>query len=167
MALKYLLIGAIILSVFAAGTLGVSIASAKTLKLTSIFVNNQTGGNVTTFNGTTQTFEGTDEELASIYFNALEGYERKLNFVEPGEPVTFVFRNNTNVTVPYSGTYRISESEALLNEVLNGTKPLSNASKILNIPPPFANVSYVNEVCWVSGPYWEHHWFCSEDPFQE
>ena len=153
MALKYLLVGAIILSVFAAGTLGVSLALAKTLKLTSIFVSNQTGGNETTFNGTTQTFEGTDEELASIYFKMLEGYEKKLHFVKPGEPVTFVYRNNTNVTVPYSGTYNISESEALLNDALNLTTPPSDA------------YAYSDEVCWISSEYFEQHWYCSETPW--
>jgi hypothetical protein len=147
MALKYLLVGAIILSVFATGILGVSVAFAKTLKLTSIFVNNQTGGNVTTFNGTSQTFEGTDEELASIYFKMLEGYEKRLHFAKPGEPVTFVFGNNTNVTVPYSGTYKISESAALLKDALNGS------------------ASYSDEICWISSEYFEQHWLCSETPW--
>lgn len=114
-----------------------------------------------TFNGTSQTFEGTDEELASIYFKMLEGYEKKLHFVKPGEPVTFVFRNNTNVTVPYSGTYKISESEALLNDAINGTTPLSDTNKIINIP----TVSYSDEICWISSEYFEQHWICSESPY--
>jgi hypothetical protein len=77
----------------------------------------------------------------------LEGYEKRLHFVKPGEPVTFVFKNNTNVTVPYSGTYKISESEALLKDALNDS------------------ASYSDEICWISSEYFEQHWLCSETPW--
>jgi hypothetical protein len=79
--------------------------------------------------------------------------------------VTFVFRNNTHVTVPYSGTYRISESDALLNDALNVTTPLSDANKIINIPNVLGETDYSDEVSWIASEYFEQHWYCSESPY--
>jgi hypothetical protein len=69
--------------------------------------------------------------------------------------VTFTFRNNTNVTVPYAGAYKNSASEELLNDALNGTTPMA-AAKVIHIPIG----SPGDTICWISGPNIQTHYVC-------
>lgn len=158
MKLKYFLIGAIVLSLFVVGTLGVSVALAKTLTVTSFFLN-QTGGNGTGFNGTSQTLEGTDEEIASQYHKLGEEFDKKSS-VKSGDPVTFIFRNNTNVTIPYSDTYKNSASDELLNDALNGTTPV-DADK----PEVDVGLGEPGDmICWIDNPKVKKHFVCTGAP---
>jgi hypothetical protein len=89
----------------------------------------QTGGNNTTFNGTkysiVHNLTGTIGEITDQYYKLGQEFDKKSG-IKPGDPVTFVFRNNSIFTVPYTGNYKNPIAEDLLEDIfspLDGPRP--------------------------------------------
>jgi hypothetical protein len=107
-----------VVSVIFAGTLTISsTAIARTLTVVGIIVD-KVGDNATTFNGTKYITEGTDEEITSRYYELGTEFDKQSG-IQPGDPVTFVFGNNSNVTIPYTGEYKNPGADAVLDEVFH------------------------------------------------
>ena len=88
-----------------------------TLTVVSI-IEDRVGDNATTFNGSKYIIEGTDEEIASRYYELGTEFDRQ-SAIQPGDPVTFMFRNNSNITIPYTGEYKNAGADAVLNQVFH------------------------------------------------
>jgi hypothetical protein len=162
MTSEHFMIGLIFVSLFFAGTLIVSPATfARTLEVRSIFMQ-QPGDNATAFNGTSQILEGTDEEIASQYYKLGEEFDKKTG-IKPGDPVTFIFRNNSNVTIPYTGEYKNPASDYILRDILNSnaTVPALDDT-IRSIVHPLGEPG--DTICWIVGPDIQTHFVCSGLP---
>jgi hypothetical protein len=99
-----------------------------TLPIDEIF-EKQTTGNKTTFNGTVYTtvhnLTGTIEQITNQYYKLGQEFDKKSG-IKPGDLVTFVFRNNSKFTIPYTGNYKNPLSEDLLKDIfwpLDGSHP--------------------------------------------
>jgi hypothetical protein len=95
--------------------LTLSSASAKNVTVTNLFVKVAPNG-TTTFNGTANNLTGTDEEITNQYFELGEQFSKKVG-TDSKEPVTYIFKNNTRITVPFEG-YKSVASDALIKDVL-------------------------------------------------
>ncbi|HEX7141483.1 MAG TPA: hypothetical protein VF222_03290 [Nitrososphaeraceae archaeon] len=136
MTLKYFLIGLISISIFFATASTVSPAAfAQNLTIFSLFVN-ETGG----ISGTEHILEGTNEELTNQYYKLGEEFDKKTG-IKPGDPVTFVFKNNSAVTIPYPGKYKNVVAEDFLREVI----PLGGDRDF---------------ICWYYSSTQQTHWVC-------
>jgi hypothetical protein len=64
--------------------------------------------------------------------------------VKPGDSLGFMFKNNTVITIPYTGEYKNPAAEQILNDVLI---PLGSEG---------------DELCWIDEPDWniQWHWVC-------
>jgi hypothetical protein len=80
----------------------------------------QTGGNKTTFNGTIYSVRhnltGTIGEVTDQYYKLGQEFDKKSR-IKLGDPVTFVFRNNSKFTIPYTGNYKNPISEGFLEDI--------------------------------------------------
>jgi hypothetical protein len=90
-------------------------ASAQNLTLSSIFVK-ENPDNTTSYNGTIHTLEGTDEEIIKQYYELADEMDKKL-VTKPSE-VTFVFQNNTNMTIPYD-EYKSTPPEEFIDQIMS------------------------------------------------
>jgi hypothetical protein len=143
MVSEHFLIGLISMFIIFAGTLTVSSpAFAPTLTVQSIFLN-PSGDNATSLNGTKYILNGTAEEIASQYYRLGEEFDKKAG-IKPGDPVNFIFENNTSMTIPYTGEYKNPASDALV-ETANITIPVGSEG---------------DTICWVSGPKVQRHFVC-------
>jgi hypothetical protein len=111
MTLKYFLIGLISISIFfAIASTWSPAAFAQNLTIFSLFVN---GG----ISGTEHILEGTNAELTNQYYKVGDEFDKKTG-IKPGDPVTFVFNNNSAVNIPYPGKYKNVVAEDFLREVI-------------------------------------------------
>jgi hypothetical protein len=142
MVSEYFPIGLISMFIMFAGTITVSSpAFAATLTVQSIFLN-PSGDNATALNGTKYILNGTDQEVSSQYYKLGEEFDKKAG-IKPGDPVNFVFENNTSVTIPYAGEYKNPASDALIENAI--TIPVGEQG---------------DTICWISGPRIQRHWVC-------
>jgi hypothetical protein len=90
------------------------------LSIDEIFVK-QTGGNKTIFNGTisrtAHNLTGTIGQIADQFYKLGEEFDKKTG-IKPGDPITFQFRNNSRVTIPYTGSYKNPLVEDFLKDIL-------------------------------------------------
>ena len=146
MTLKYFLIGLISIAIFFALALTMfPSAFAQSFSLgedidqnitvLSLFVDEN--GMI---NGTEHKLNGTKEEITNQYYKLGEEFDKKAG-IKLGDPVTFMFKNNSAVTIPYQGKYKNPGAEALLNEVV----PLGEEGDIL---------------CWYYSSTRQTHWVC-------
>jgi len=109
------------------------------LTISSIFVK-QVQDNKTSFSGENVTLTGTRDEVTKKYYELAEEFDKKSG-IKPNENVTYVFKNKTEVTIPYSG-YRNNASQQLLYDVLH---PLGEPG---------------DKLCWIDEPDLQMHYVC-------
>ncbi len=124
-----------------------SIVLGKTVEVRREFVTaNQ--DNSTIFNGTTVKLKGTDEEIINRYVELGEEFDSKTG-IQQNDPITFVFRNNSNVTVPYNGYENIASMELIKEALESGSTDASGVCLLY----------YERD-----GHIWQHHYLCNWGP---
>jgi hypothetical protein len=128
--------------VIVATTITASIyAQNNTINLTvsSLFVK-QNPDNSTSFTGNNVTLTGTKDEVANKYYELAEQFDKQSG-IKPNENVTYIFKNKTEVTIPYTG-YRNNASQQLFADVLH---PLGEPG---------------DKLCWIDEPDLQVHYVC-------
>jgi hypothetical protein len=109
------------------------------LTVSSLFVK-QIKDNMTSFTGNNVTLTGTKDEVTNKYYELAEQFDKQSG-IKPNENVTYIFKNKTEVTIPYSG-YRNNASQQLLADVLH---PLGEPG---------------DKLCWINEPDLQMHYVC-------
>jgi hypothetical protein len=142
---KYFLIPIITASLFLIGISVVPTATfGRTLTVQSIYLYPLGDNATSTLNGTRYIINGTDEQIANKYYELGEDFDKQVG-VKVGDPVKFIFKNGSAVTVSYTGEYRNPASEQLLRDVL---VPLGEPGDI---------------ICWTDEPDLEIHYVCGHE----
>ena len=88
---------------------------AQNLTVNSIFID-PTAASEKIPNVTTQLLKGTPEEIASEYYKLGEEFNKKAG-LKIGDSVTYIYKNNSKLTIPYKGEYKTLAAEKLLEDV--------------------------------------------------